>query len=87
MPFLFLALDLPPVPLFTDEFERDVIPQVPLGTLLAKYDGKTVQDVNNELRTYRITSMPPYLVHQINLIINHVADLSHEALQQEQLVG
>ena len=62
VPFLFLALDLPPMPLFTDEFERDVIPQVPLGTLLTKYDGKTIHDVNNQLKTYRITEMPPYLV-------------------------
>ena len=27
-PFLFLTLDLPPPPLFQDEFEKNIIPQV-----------------------------------------------------------
>jgi U4/U6.U5 tri-snRNP-associated protein 2 len=29
-PFLFLTLDLPPPPLFQDEFEKNIIPQVRL---------------------------------------------------------
>jgi U4/U6.U5 tri-snRNP-associated protein 2 len=42
VPFLFLTLDLPVVPLFADEFEGStVIPQVPLGQLLRKFNGKT----------------------------------------------
>lgn len=38
-PFLFLALDLPPPPLFQDAVEKNIIPQVTLASLLAKYDG------------------------------------------------
>ena len=29
MPFLMLALDLPPAPLYKDVLEKDIIPQVP----------------------------------------------------------
>ncbi len=42
-PFLFLAVDLPPPPLFQDSIEKNIIPQVALATVLAKYDGKTTQ--------------------------------------------
>jgi hypothetical protein len=42
-PFLFLALDLPATPLFQDQNEKKIIPQVPLSTVLAKFDGKTTQ--------------------------------------------
>ncbi len=38
-PFLYLTLDLPVVPLFSDELERNVIPQVPLFDLLTKFNG------------------------------------------------
>ena len=42
-PYLFLALDLPPPPLFQDAVEKNIIPQVSLHSVLAKYDGKTSQ--------------------------------------------
>jgi U4/U6.U5 tri-snRNP-associated protein 2 len=42
-PFLFLALDLPATPLFTDLNEKKIIPQVPISTILAKFDGNTTQ--------------------------------------------
>jgi U4/U6.U5 tri-snRNP-associated protein 2 len=40
-PFLFLAFELPPPPLFQEDLETSIIPQVPLVTLLSKYDGLT----------------------------------------------
>jgi U4/U6.U5 tri-snRNP-associated protein 2 len=43
VPFLVLTLDLPPAPLFQDEMEKNIIPQVPLTSLLSKYDGVTAQ--------------------------------------------
>lgn len=43
-PFFMLALDLPQTPLYKDQFERLIIPQVPLFTLLKKYDGESVTD-------------------------------------------
>jgi len=39
--FLILPLDVPPPPLFTDDLEKSIIPQVPLFELLNKYDGVT----------------------------------------------
>lgn len=42
-PFLFLSVDLPPPPLFQDSVEKNIIPQVSLASVLAKYDGRTTQ--------------------------------------------
>jgi U4/U6.U5 tri-snRNP-associated protein 2 len=42
-PFLFLAVDLPPPPLFQDAVEKNIIPQVSIHSVLAKYDGVTTQ--------------------------------------------
>jgi len=41
IPFLYLALDLPAAPLYKDELEHNIIPQVPLSSLLAKFNGLT----------------------------------------------
>ena len=38
-PFLILTLDLPPTPLFQSSNVESIIPQVPLTTLLNKYNG------------------------------------------------
>ncbi|KAI8917109.1 hypothetical protein PhCBS80983_g00107 [Powellomyces hirtus] len=64
-PFMFLALDVPPPPLFQDEVEKNIIPQIPLTTLLSKYDGVTGQENGNVLRRYKITKLPQYLVFHI----------------------
>lgn len=42
-PFLFLAVDLPPPPLFQDSIEKNIIPQVNILSILSKYDGVTTQ--------------------------------------------
>jgi U4/U6.U5 tri-snRNP-associated protein 2 len=63
MPFLVLSLDLPPIPLFQDSNESNIIPQVGLSTLFTKYGGvKTQEDVEGVLKRYKITKMPKYLV-------------------------
>lgn len=41
LPFLSLALDLPPAPLYLDERMQNIIPQVPLAQLLTKFNGIT----------------------------------------------
>ncbi|KAJ3158055.1 hypothetical protein HDU89_000438 [Geranomyces variabilis] len=64
-PFMILTLDVPPPPLFQDEIEKNIIPQVPLSTLLRKYDGVTGQEDGNILRRYKITKLPRYLVFHI----------------------
>ncbi|KAF9574643.1 hypothetical protein EC968_005873 [Mortierella alpina] len=64
-PFLFLALELPPPPLFHDELEKNIIPQVPLTTILAKYDGRTFQESVTDLKRFQITRLPNYIILHI----------------------
>lgn len=64
--FLLLTLDLPPAPLFQDEQERNIIPQVPLTTILSKYDGHSAQEHLAHRRRYRLMHpLPPYLVMHV----------------------
>ena len=42
-PFLFLAVDLPPPPLFQDAVEKNIIPQVSIQSVLEKYNGQKTQ--------------------------------------------
>lgn len=64
--FLYLTLDLPPTPLFRDEMSENIIPQVPLSRLLAKFDGvsekeyKTYKD--SYLKRFVITEFPKFLI-------------------------
>ncbi|KAG8903118.1 hypothetical protein FRB99_003720 [Tulasnella sp. 403] len=62
LPFLFLALDLPPPPLFQDAVEKNIIPQVTLASVLSKYDGKSVQESNGQLRCHKCQRLPPYII-------------------------
>ncbi|KAF9180968.1 hypothetical protein BGZ51_005776 [Haplosporangium sp. Z 767] len=64
-PFLFLALELPPPPLFHDELEKNIIPQVPLTTILSKYDGRTLQESVADLKRFQITRLPNYIILHI----------------------
>lgn len=65
-PFLYLTVDLPPPPLFKDEFRENIIPQVPLFNILAKFNGysekeyKTYKD--STMKRFEITQLPPYLI-------------------------
>ncbi|KAK7754173.1 Ubiquitin carboxyl-terminal hydrolase 10 [Diatrype stigma] len=64
--FLLLTLDLPAAPLFQDELERNIIPQVPLTSLLAKYDGATAQERLAQRVRYRLQHpLPPYLAFHV----------------------
>uniref|UniRef100_A0A915HUP0 ubiquitinyl hydrolase 1 n=1 Tax=Romanomermis culicivorax TaxID=13658 RepID=A0A915HUP0_ROMCU len=66
VPFLYLTLDLPPAPLYRDEFLQNIIPQVPLSTLLSKFNGmhekeyKTYKE--NIMKRFQIADLPPYLI-------------------------
>ncbi|KAK4699826.1 U4/U6.U5 tri-snRNP-associated protein 2, partial [Phenoliferia sp. Uapishka_3] len=64
-PFLFLAIDLPPPPLFQDAVEKNIIPQVPISAVLAKYNGITTQEAKGVLRRYKMTKLPPFLILHI----------------------
>ncbi|KAK7465326.1 Ubiquitin carboxyl-terminal hydrolase 10 [Stygiomarasmius scandens] len=61
-PFLFLSVDLPPPPLFQDAVEKNIIPQVTIHSVLAKYDGITTQESAGQLRRYKCQRLPPYII-------------------------
>lgn len=64
--YLMLTLDLPPPPLFQDELEKNIIPQVPLTTILCKYDGRRTQELLGHRRRYRLLHpLPPYIIFHI----------------------
>jgi U4/U6.U5 tri-snRNP-associated protein 2 len=76
--FLLLTLDLPPAPLFQDEQERNIIPQVPLTTILSKYNGVTAQELNSQRKRYRLMHpLPPFLVL-------HIKRFSHNKFVSER---
>ncbi|KAJ7750252.1 spindle pole body protein [Mycena metata] len=50
-PFLFLAVDLPPPPLFQDSVEKNIIPQVSIHSESA-----------GQLRRYKCQRLPPYII-------------------------
>lgn len=65
VPFIFLSLDLPPAPLFKGDVERNLIPQVLLTSLLAKYDGVKTQELAGHRKRYKLKRLPPFLTFHI----------------------
>lgn len=67
IPYLMLTLDLPPRPLFRDSIEaRNIIPQVPLTTLLQKYSGLQASEKQDRRIRHRLLHpLPPYLFFHI----------------------
>ena len=64
--YLMLTLDLPPAPLFQDELEKNIIPQVPLTTLLRKYDGvKPAEQLSTRKRYRLLHPLPPFLCFHV----------------------
>ena len=64
--FLMLTLDLPPAPLFQDELDKNAIPQVPLASILSKYDGIRTAEHQNARKRYRLLHpLPPCLLLHI----------------------
>jgi U4/U6.U5 tri-snRNP-associated protein 2 len=65
-PFLILTLDLPPTPLFQSANRESIIPQVPLTTLLNKYNGITASEkLAQRVRHRLLHPLPPYLMFHI----------------------
>ncbi|XP_072213169.1 ubiquitin carboxyl-terminal hydrolase 39-like [Excalfactoria chinensis] len=64
--FMYLTLDLPTAPLYKDEKEQLIIPQVPLFSILAKFNGATEKEYKtykeNFLKRFQLTRLPPYLI-------------------------
>ncbi|KAG8525472.1 uncharacterized protein KY384_009116 [Bacidia gigantensis] len=64
--YMMLTLDLPAAPLFQDELDKNIIPQVPLTNILSKYDGIKPQEQMNQRKRYRLLHpLPPYLLFHI----------------------
>jgi len=65
-PFLYLATELPPPPLFKDEFHENIIPQVSLYNILAKFNGVTEKEYktykDNFLKRFEITVLPKFII-------------------------
>jgi U4/U6.U5 tri-snRNP-associated protein 2 len=70
VPFLYLAMDLPAAPLYRDELLHNIIPQVPLGTLFAKYNGNTPKEYrtynDNVIKRFELIRLPEYLILTYN---------------------
>ncbi|KAK5137663.1 hypothetical protein LTR08_007958 [Meristemomyces frigidus] len=65
-PFTILTLDLPPAPLFQDDAAKNIIPQVPLTTILQKYNGVAAQERKDTRMRYRLLHpLPPYLLMHV----------------------
>ncbi|XP_039270851.2 ubiquitin carboxyl-terminal hydrolase 39-like [Styela clava] len=68
-PFLYLTLDLLAAPLYKDEQEQNIIPQVPLFNLLAKFNGLTEKEYKGKrdftMKKFELTRLPPFLIFYI----------------------
>jgi len=68
-PFLYLAADLPPPPLFKDEFRENIIPQVSLFALLSQFNGNQQKEYKtykeNFLKRFELIRMPRYIILNI----------------------
>ena len=72
VPYLMLTLDLPPAPLFKDAMEKIVIPQIPIGDLLTKFDGVTIQDdVRLGRRKMRLLTLPRFLAVSVKRFVKN----------------
>jgi len=65
-PFLFLTSELPPPPLFKDEFHENIIPQVSLYNILAKFNGQTEKEdktyKDNFLKKFELVKLPQFII-------------------------
>lgn len=72
LPFIMLSLDLPPAPLYKDNLERVMIPQVPIFELLRKYNGVNIHDdMRMGRRKMKITRLPKYLVLHVKRFLKN----------------
>lgn len=60
--FFLLAIDLPPLPVFQDVIEKNIVPQVSIGEVLSKYDGVSFQEARGLIRRFKMLKLPPLLI-------------------------
>ena len=64
--FFYLTLDLPSPPLFRDPLRENILPQVPLTTLLSKFNGVCEKEYKtfkgSQVKRFQVMKMPAYLI-------------------------
>ncbi|XP_014786420.1 U4/U6.U5 tri-snRNP-associated protein 2 [Octopus bimaculoides] len=64
--FLYLTCDLPAPPLYPDDLRENIIPQVPLANILAKFNGITEKEYktykDSTMKRFKIFKLPPYII-------------------------
>ncbi|KAA0183645.1 U4/U6.U5 tri-snRNP-associated protein 2, partial [Fasciolopsis buskii] len=77
--FFYLTCDLPPPPLYLDEFKESIIPQVSLATLLAKFNGVTEKEYKTHrdsiMRRFELRRLPPYLILYMKRFVKNIFTL------------
>ncbi|TGZ52491.1 hypothetical protein CRM22_010607 [Opisthorchis felineus] len=77
--FFYLTCDLPPPPLYLDEYKESIIPQVSLSTLLAKFNGTTEKEYKTHrdsvMRRFELRRLPPYLILYMKRIVKNIFTL------------
>ena len=74
IPFLYLTCDLPAPPLYPDELQENIIPQVPIYNILNKFCGfqekeyKTYKD--STLKRFELTKLPPFIILFIKVLFS-----------------
>ena len=63
---MFLTSELPPPPLFKDEFHENIIPQVSLYNILSKFNGQTEREYktykDNFLKKFELVRLPKFII-------------------------
>ncbi|XP_048763134.2 U4/U6.U5 tri-snRNP-associated protein 2-like [Ostrea edulis] len=66
IPWLYLTCDLPPPPLYPDELQENIIPQIPFATLLTKFNGVSEKEYkthkDSQLKRFQITRLPNFVI-------------------------
>ena len=63
---MYLTSELPPPPLFKDEFHENIIPQVSLYNILSKFNAVTEKEYktykDNFIKKFEITRLPKFII-------------------------
>uniref|UniRef100_V5ENH0 Spindle pole body protein-Sad1p n=2 Tax=Kalmanozyma brasiliensis (strain GHG001) TaxID=1365824 RepID=V5ENH0_KALBG len=61
-PFFLLAMDLPPPPPVLGSTDNEIVPQITISQILAKYDGRSFHPTRTALTRYALRRLPPFLI-------------------------
>ena len=88
VPFFYLSLDLPPVPLYQSPTGEYLVPQVPLQQLLAKYDGGQLTQRGDLMQAFSLEHLPDYLIlHYRRFTRSHLVIEKNRTVVTHPLIG